>query len=131
MKSAVQLFRFVSCFPFAVNGTEPAGVEDSVAFAVADFEDVLAEVGFVDRGFWASRPRLRFDGDAIDTEKLLRCISGVEIIEPHCAGDVLSSEEMEREEQNRMELEKSNHARELAKGALGGKNGWEFKGELS
>jgi len=98
VKSAVQLFRFVSCFPFAVNGTEPAGVEDSVAFAVANLKDVLAEVGFVDRGFWISRPGLRFDGDAIDAEKFLRVIAGVEIIEPHCARIILSSEKLEGEE---------------------------------
>ncbi len=68
-------------FPLAVNRREAARVDDAVARAVDDLEQVLAEIRVVHRPRRVARPRRRLDDDAVEREHLGRCGAGVVVVD--------------------------------------------------
>jgi hypothetical protein len=123
VKGAVQLLRFVGRFPFAINGTETAGIEEAIAGAVAKFEEVLAEVRFVDGLVAVSRPRARFETDAIQAEEFLRSMASMEIVEAHGLWRFLSRKTIDerRKEQGQMRERGVCHAQRLSEEAQNSK----------
>ena len=83
MERARYLFRFGGSLPLAIDGRETARKESAVRAPVDDFEEILAEVGVVDR--LAPGPRERLDDDAVEADPLVRRAAGVLIVESHRA----------------------------------------------
>jgi hypothetical protein len=75
---------FISRFPFAINRSKAARIKHAAGFLVAHFKEVFPEIRVVDRFADVTRPRQRLDDNAIQAEGFMLCVSGVEIIQPHC-----------------------------------------------
>jgi len=83
-KRPVHALGFGGGLPFAIDGAEAAREPHLPGRAVGDFEQVLAEVGVVERLRRIARPRQRLHHDAIEAEALLVRVARMEIVDAEC-----------------------------------------------